>query len=68
MREKLLTYKSLPSLRNYLVVDSKHLLVRHFWRDDNGKWQQQTYSSDGSTELACLKNTINLNQIYNNVF
>jgi Uma2 family endonuclease len=68
LREKMLGYKSLPSLQVYLVVDSDALIVRHFWRDADGRWQQQDLTGDGDIPLPCLGGTLSLPQIYRGVF
>lgn len=68
LREKMLGYKSLPSLQVYLVVDSEALIVRHFWRGADGRWQQQDLTGDGDIPLPCLDGTLSLPQIYRGVF
>jgi len=68
LREKLLTYQSLPSLETYLVVDTDAHFVRHFWRNEKGVWQQQDSTDTGDISLACLGTTLSMTQIYQNVF
>ncbi len=68
LREKMLSYKSLPSLQSYLVVDADALVVRRFWRDADGGWQQQDLAGDGDIALPCLGGVLTLPQIYRGVF
>jgi len=68
LREKYLEYTRLPSLRTYLIVDQDTLFVRHCWRDEQGRWQQQDLTGDGDISLPCLGGEISLPQIYRGVF
>lgn len=68
LREKMLGYKSLPSLQAYFVVDADFLMVRRFWRDEEGRWRQQDLTGDGDLPLPCLEGVLTLPQIYRNVF
>ena len=36
--EKFALYRSIPSLRDYLLVDSEQVLVEHFRRLETGEW------------------------------
>ncbi|MCX7784403.1 MAG: Uma2 family endonuclease [Meiothermus sp.] len=68
LREKKLEYTRLPSLQTYLMVDQDSLLVRHAWRDAEGRWQEQDLAGDGVIALPCLGGQITLPQIYQDVF
>ncbi len=68
LREKRLEYSRLPSLQTYLIVDPESYFVRHFWRDSEGRWQQQDLAGDGEIPLPCLETSISLPQIYRGVF
>ncbi|MCA9836013.1 MAG: Uma2 family endonuclease [Trueperaceae bacterium] len=68
LREKMLSYKSLPSAELYLIVDTERLAVRQYWRDGEGKWQLQEHAGDGDIALPCLSGVLSLPQIYRNVF
>lgn len=67
LREKRLEYTRLPSLQTYLIVHSETLLVRHFWRDGEGHWQQDL-TGDGEIPLSCLDGSLTLPQVYRGVF
>lgn len=68
LREKYLEYTRLPSLRTYLVVDQDTLFVRHWFRDEAGRWHHQDLTGDGQIPLPCLGGQITLPQIYRRVF
>lgn len=38
-REKLLSYRKLPSLRTYLIVEQEETMVERHFRDENDQWQ-----------------------------
>ena len=68
VREKLREYKRLSSLGTYLIIDPDSLFVRHFWRDNEGVWQQEDITGSGDISLSCLESTLSLTQVYRNVF
>lgn len=68
LREKLLSYKSLPSVQLYLIVDSERLAVKHYWREASGTWHYQEHAGDGDIDLLGLGGILTLPQIYRNVF
>lgn len=67
-REKLLVYRTLPSLRHYLLISQDRRLVEHYRRTDSG-WQHLIYENDGCLELTCAELTIplDLTDIYEDV-
>ena len=68
VREKLLAYKSLPSMQTYLIVEAERLAVRHIAKRADGSWQQEDLTGDGDIFLPCLNGVLSLPQIYRNVF
>jgi Uma2 family endonuclease len=51
-REKLLEYRRIPSLQNYLIVDpDAQKVIRHY--RDGDAWTSQVYSMDQSMFLEC---------------
>jgi Uma2 family endonuclease len=68
LREKMIAYKALPSLEAYLVVEAERLLVRHFWRNQEGRWLEQDLAGDGDIPVPCLGGVLSLPQIYRGVF
>ncbi|WP_018467917.1 Uma2 family endonuclease [Calidithermus timidus] len=68
LREKVLAYQSIPSLQTYLIVDSETMTVRHFWRDTEGRWQQQDLTGSAEVPLPCLEGTLGFTDIYRGTF
>ena len=68
LREKLIAYKSLPSVQTYLIVEAERLAVRRFWVEPDGRWQQEDLTGDGDIPLPCLGGVLSLPQIYRGVF
>ena len=68
VREKLLAYKSLPSVQTYLIVEAERLAVRHIAKRADGSWLQEDLTGDGDVPLPCLGGTLSLPQVYRGVF
>ena len=43
--DKFALYRSIPSLRDYLLIDSEKAALEHFRRDNNGEWILHEYSA-----------------------
>jgi Uma2 family endonuclease len=64
-REKMLAYKSIPSLRAYLVVDQRMMRVERHWRDDAGRWwYAESVGRNGVVPVPCPETEIPLPRIY----
>ena len=61
-REKLLAYRLLPSLREYLLVDPEKPHIERFWKTGE-HWQHETLNA-GTLTVACLNATIDLAELY----
>lgn len=68
LREKVLAYQSIPSLQTYLIVDTETMTVRHFWRDAQGRWQQQDLTGAADIALPCPGGTLTFADIYQGAF
>ena len=66
LREKLLAYKSLPSVQTYLIVEAERLAVRHIAKRADGTWLQEDLTGD--VPLPCLGGVLSLPQIYRGSF
>jgi Uma2 family endonuclease len=66
-REKLLSYRRIPSLEAYLIVsqDARHV-VRH-WRDSKGAWWREELVGEGSMRLTCPHTELQFGQIYKGI-
>lgn len=51
-REKLLSYRRLPGLRAYLIVEQDEAMVECHFRDGNGRWQTEIVEQ-GSIPVPC---------------
>jgi Uma2 family endonuclease len=52
-REKLLHYRSLPSLRYYLLVDSEQVHARLLSREADGDWYERNLDASDVVNLQC---------------
>ena len=68
LREKLLAYRMIPSLKTYLIVEQEAQLVRVISRDVLGGWNQEDIAGSGPIELPCLGSTLEVADIYRGVF
>ena len=66
-REKLLAYRTLPSLAEYTLISQDQARVEiHRRRGDIG-WEKFEYSGDETVELASVKLAISMRDIYEGV-
>jgi Uma2 family endonuclease len=68
-REKLIAYRTLPSLRYYLLVSQEKRQVECYTRDGENRWLITVAENDGSLEILCngLKASFSLDDIYEDV-
>jgi len=62
--EKLDAYQSLPSVMEYMLVDSRRVWVCVFRRMAGGFWTETTYSLGESVELRTVGVTIDVAELY----
>ncbi|MDE2150095.1 MAG: Uma2 family endonuclease [Gammaproteobacteria bacterium] len=65
-REKRLAYRTLASLKEYVVVDQDRRRVDVYCAGDGG-WHAETLTQSGTFELSCLGLRLSLDQIYQGV-
>ena len=64
-REKLLAYRLLPSLREYLLLRQDTLHAELYQRRDDGGWTHQRLTQpDDAFSLLCLQASVSLRDIY----
>lgn len=63
-REKLLAYRSLGSLRAYLIVDHRRRRVEVHARDAAGDWTRIEAAGDGAVQVPCPAVTLTLDEVY----
>ncbi|MCA1687107.1 MAG: Uma2 family endonuclease [Actinobacteria bacterium] len=63
-REKAFTYRKIPSLHAYLIVDQDRRWVERHWRDESGEWRQGGVADEGSIPIPCPETRLSLDEIY----
>ena len=68
-REKLIVYRTLPSMRHYLLVSQDQRRVEWHSRDEQDRWGLAVLEGSGSIDLAChhLRQTLSMDDIYEDV-
>jgi Uma2 family endonuclease len=68
-REKLIAYRTLPSLRYYLLVSQDQRRMEVYPRDDDGKWHFEVVEIVGEVAIDCdgLTAKFSLDDIYEDV-
>jgi Uma2 family endonuclease len=66
-REKLLSYRALPSVRAYLIVEQRRRQVEVHLRDASGEWDHATVAGHGTVTVPCPATTLTLDAIYEGV-
>ena len=68
-REKLLSYRKLPSLKVYLIVDQQEMRVERHWHDEAGQWwQAEAVGQEGIVPIPCPETVLTLPQIYEGLY
>ncbi len=62
--EKLDAYQSLPSVMEYVLVDSRRVWISVFRRMAGGVWTETTYGLDEQVELRTVGVTIDIAELY----
>lgn len=64
-REKFITYRSMLSMRAYLIVDQELRRVERHWRDEGGTWQRAEHTEEESFPVLCPPGAeLSLGEIY----
>jgi Uma2 family endonuclease len=67
LREKLLAYRRLPSVKSYHIVYQDEPRVRTIWREDDGTWWEAEVTGHGTVQFQCPQLTLGLDEIYEDV-
>ncbi|HEX5163849.1 MAG TPA: Uma2 family endonuclease [Thermomicrobiales bacterium] len=62
-REKASTYRTIASLRSYLIVDQDEMRVEHYYRNDDDAWTLE-FVTEGAVTLRCPPMELWLDDIY----
>ncbi len=65
--EKAMSYRGLPSLTTYIIVEQDRRWVERQWRTPNGTWQREIFSDAGAVAIASPALTLTLDEIYEGV-
>ena len=66
--EKLDAYRSIASLRAYLIIDHRRRRVEHHSRNDRtGEWLREEIVGEGRVRVPCLDVQLTLDEIYERV-
>ncbi len=66
--DKFVLYRALPSLRDYVLVDSERMFVEHFRRTDANEWILHEYQDSTETlHFSVLEETLSLASIYESI-
>ena len=66
--DKFKLYRTIPSFREYLLVDSESISVEHFSKLDRGEWLLREYTSLSDTiDLRAIDLSLSLCDIYDGV-
>lgn len=67
-REKMLAYRTLPSLREYLLIAQDRRQVELYRRADDNSWVLTTLQDVGALPLQCVQASLTLDEVYKDVF
>jgi Uma2 family endonuclease len=62
--DKLVHYRRIPSLRDYLLVSQTEVRVEHYRRNDDGTWTLRDVRDGESVALASLDVTLAIDDVY----
>ncbi len=62
--DKLVHYRRIPSLRDYLLVSQTEVRVEHYRRNDDGTWTLRDVRAGESVALASLDVTLAIDDVY----
>lgn len=61
-------YRKIETLRDYLLVEQKHVQVEHFSKEDDGSWRLREYNSlDDALYIQALQCRLFLKDVYRRV-
>jgi len=66
-REKMLAYRTLPSLREYLLIAQDKRQVELYRRADNGAWYLVVLPEGAGVPLECVNASLTLDELYEDV-
>lgn len=66
--DKFLHYRSIPTLQDYLLIDSESIHIEHYQRQNGNQWLLQEYrDAAGRLHLKSIEKTLLVSNIYQQV-
>jgi Uma2 family endonuclease len=62
-REKASAYRTIASLKSYVIVHQDRVRIEHYYRDDDGVWHLE-FLTDGAVTMRCPSMDLQLADIY----
>lgn len=66
-REKLLAYRTLPSLREYVLISQDKRLIEVYRCEEGGAWSIETLGEGDLLRLECVGASMTLDEVYEDV-
>lgn len=67
--EKFTLYRDISSLKNYILIDSQHIRIENFYRNEDDSWILREYKSlDDELLIEAINESLVLSDIYFEVF
>lgn len=66
-REKMLAYRTLPSLREYVLISCDKRLIEVYWCGEGEAWSVETLEEGDLLHLECVGATMTLDEVYEDV-
>jgi len=66
-REKMLAYRTLPSLREYLLIAQDRPHIELFRRAENGAWYLVALPDKAPVPLECVNASLTFDEVYEDV-
>ena len=66
-REKMLAYRALPSLREYVLIYQDTRLIEVHRCDNDGAWSVETLGEGDLLRLECVDASMTLDEVYEDV-
>lgn len=68
LSDKFILYRTIPSFKDYLLIDSEKVSVQYFRKTEQQEWLLHEYLDiSDSVCLVSIKETLDLNEIYENI-
>jgi Uma2 family endonuclease len=65
--EKFESYRTIPSLRDYVLITQERALVEHFARQPDGSWLLREHRAGGAVELGSIGCALAVDELYRKV-